>query len=147
MPGPPPGVYGGLELPTPCRDAHIEMIADTNPWAVAARRVAALGRAESSRVTPTADIVIESLRVLVWLAGERAAPPHQVRAGAGGSVVLTWRQEPDGFQVEVLGPGRIKWLADTGDESGPAGRKLDKIAADLLRSLIPMSRRFQPPKE
>jgi hypothetical protein len=123
------------------------MIADTNPWAVAARRVAALGRSESSRTAPTAEVVVEALRVLVWLAGERAAPPHQVRAGASGSVVLSWRQDSDGFQVEVLGPGRLRWLAETGEESGPVGRKLDKIAADLLRSLIPMARRFQPPKE
>jgi hypothetical protein len=124
------------------------MIADTNPWAVAAKRVAALARPDSARPSPpTPDLVVEALRVLVWLAGERAAPPHQVRAGPHGTIVFGWRQESDGFQVEVLAAGRLRWAAESGDEPAETGRKLDKTAADLLRSLIPLARRFQPPRD
>jgi hypothetical protein len=124
------------------------MISDTNPWAVAAKRVAALGRADSARsATPGPDVVADALRVLVWLAGERAAPPHVVRAGPTGTIYLGWRQGSSGFEVEVLAAGRLRWSGDTGDEATRTGRRLDKPAADLLRSLIPMSRPFHPPRE
>ena len=124
------------------------MIADTNPWAVAAKRVAALSRPDLSRTVPVGpDLLAEALRVLVWLAGERAAPPHHVRAGPHGTVLFSWRQGSDGFRVEVLAAGRLHWAAESGDGTGPTGRRLDRAAADLLRSLIPMTRRFQPPRE
>jgi hypothetical protein len=124
------------------------MIADTNPWAVAAKRVAALPRPDPTRNPPVGpDLVADALRVLVWLAGERAVPPHQVRPGPHGTIVFSWRQGSDGFRVEVLAPGRLHWVAESTEGPGPSGRKLDRTAADLLRSLIPMSRRFQPPRE
>ena len=124
------------------------MISDTNPWAVAAKRVAALGRPDPGRVAPPApDVIADSLRVLVWLAGERAAPPHMVRAGAHGTVYLGWRQGSSGFEVEVTAAGRLRWAADAGDEGTRTGRRLDKAAADLLRSLIPISRPFHPPRD
>jgi len=124
------------------------MISDTNPWAVAAKRVAALGRADSARsTTPGPDLIADALRVLVWLAGERAAPPHVVRAGPAGTIYLGWRQGSGGFEVEVLAAGRLRWSADAGEESTRTGRRLDKPAADMLRSLIPLSRPFHPPRE
>jgi hypothetical protein len=124
------------------------MIADTNPWALVARRVAALARHDAGKPLPPApDVIADALRVLVWLAGERATPPHQVRAGPHGTVTFSWRQESDGFQVEVMAAGRLRWTAETADEAGPTGRKLDKTAADLLRSLIPLARRYQPPRD
>ena len=124
------------------------MISDTNPWAVAAKRVAALARSNLGRAgSPGADVIADALRVLVWLAGERAAPPHLVRAGPNGTIYLGWRQGSDGFEVEVLAAGRLRWAADTGDEATRTGRRLDKAAADLLRSLIPMSRPFHPPRD
>jgi hypothetical protein len=124
------------------------MISDTNPWAVAAKRVAALGRSDLVRSAPPApDVIADALRVLVWLAGERAAPPHVVRAGPHGTVCLGWRQGSSGFEVEVLATGRLRWAADAGDEATRTGRRLDKAAADLLRSLIPLSRPFHPPRD
>jgi hypothetical protein len=122
------------------------MIVDTNPWAVAAKRVAALARPDREAAPPP-DVIADALRVLVWLAGERAAPPHAVRAGPRGTVTLTWRQGAGGFEVEVLGAGRVHWAADGGDGASRTGRRLDRAAADLLRSLIPLARPFHPPRD
>ena len=124
------------------------MISDTNPWAVAAKRVATLARPDPSRAGPPApDVLADALRVLVWLAGERAAPPHGVRAGPHGTITLSWRQGAAGVEVEVLSAGRLRWSADAGDEPARTGRRLDKAAADLLRSLIPLTRPFHPPRD
>jgi hypothetical protein len=124
------------------------MISDTNPWAVVAKRVAALVRPDPGRAKPPApEVVADALRVLVWLAGERAAPPHAVRADPHGTITLSWRQGAGGFEVEVLSAGRLRWAAEAGDEPTRTGRRLDKAAADLLRSLIPMARPFHPPRD
>jgi hypothetical protein len=123
------------------------MISDTNPWAVAAKRVAALARPDRDRSAPAPDVIADALRILVWLAGERAAPPHAVRPGPHGTINLSWRQGAGGFEVEVLGAGRLRWAADGGEEETRTGRRLDRPAADLLRSLIPMSRPFHPPRD
>jgi hypothetical protein len=123
------------------------MISETNPWAVAAKRVVALGRADRDGATAGPDVVTDALRILVWLAGERAAPPHAVRTGPLGTVNLTWQQGSGSFEVEVLGAGRLRWAADAAEEPTRTGRRLDRAAADLLRSLIPLSRPFHPPRE
>ncbi|MBO0700340.1 MAG: hypothetical protein J2P46_18220 [Zavarzinella sp.] len=115
---------------------------------MAAKRVAALARPDRDRsVTPAPDVVADALRVLVWLAGERAAPPHVVRAGPQGTISLSWRQGASGFEVEVLAAGRLRWAADAGEDPTRTGRRLDRAAADLLRSLIPITRPFHPPRD
>jgi hypothetical protein len=147
MTGSPAVVYGWSERPC-VEGLASRMISDTNPWAVAAKRVAALTRPDRDRAAPPPpDVVADALRVLVWLAGERAAPPHVVRAGPHGTISLSWRQGASGFEVEVLSAGRLRWAADAGDEATRTGRRLDKAAADLLRSLIPITRPFHPPRD
>jgi hypothetical protein len=122
------------------------MIADTNPWAAAARQVAALAhrRAGSDRTPVNPDLIADAMWVLVWLAGERVAPPHQILAGGDGTIQMEWNQGHDGFEVRVLAPGRLSWRAN-GESDGArrTGRKLDRDAAGLLRSLIPLTRPFR----
>jgi hypothetical protein len=91
-------------------------------------------------------VVADALRVLVWLAGERTVPPHTVEAGPSGTVTFAWQQGDDGFEVRLLSPGRIRWRASSGKGPNRAGRQLDRDAADLLRSLIPLARSGRSPR-
>ena len=122
------------------------MIADTNPWAAAARQVAALGHRRAGSADPPVnpEVIADALWALVWLAGERVAPPHQILAAAEGSVHFHWHNGQDGFEVRVVAPGRLSWRAAGGTDDGKqAGRKLDRDAAGLLRSLIPLTRPYR----
>lgn len=121
------------------------MISDTNPWAAAARQVAALSRVHAD--APTADLVVEALRVLVWLAGERAVPPHSVDAGPVGTITLAWRQGDDEFEVRLLAPGRLRWRSNSSKGPNRSGRQLDREASDLLKSVIPLARPFRGPRD
>jgi hypothetical protein len=126
------------------------MISDTNPWAAAARQVARLGnRAAPDAPLVPPDVVSDALCVLVWLAGERVAPPHQVTHGAGGVVHFHWHQGRAGFELRVLAPGRLSWRAEGLGDDAPrrGGRKLDSEAAALLRSMIPLTRPFRPQRD
>jgi hypothetical protein len=126
------------------------MITDTNPWATAARLVAKLSRHVPPEEPPVPTAVVsDALWVLVWLAGERVAPPHEVSRGDGGVVQFHWHQGRSGFELRVLARGRLSWRADgLGDETPRrTGRKLDHEAAGLLRSLIPLTRPFRPQRE
>jgi len=126
------------------------MIADTNPWAAAARQVATLARRAADADAPVAaEILADALRVLVWLAGERVTPPHSVVRGTTGTVHFHWHQGKAGFEVRVLAPGRLSWRADgvADDDTKHTGRKLDREAAGLLRSLIPLARPYRPARD
>jgi hypothetical protein len=126
------------------------MIVVTNPWAASARQLAALAhRAVDSEPPVEPAVLADAMRVLVWLAGERVAPPHRLGRGAGGVVHFHWSQGRSGFEIRVVAEGRLDWrahgLADDGVRT--AGRKLDREASSLLRSLIPISRPFRPSRD
>jgi hypothetical protein len=117
------------------------MIADTNRWAAVARRVAGLdGRGAGGSGGPGPATVTAALRALVWLAGERVAVPQGAGAGRGHTIVLTWGQDGSRFRVEILDAGRLVWQAEDADGAGWSGSRLNRQAADLLRSLIPLAR-------
>ena len=109
---------------------------EPNPWMRCAQRVSELGLAGSAG--PSADLLVDALRVLLWLCSERAPVPHSVAVGPGRSVVFGWRQGAAVVEVESLAPGRAVWRAANGDDTPQTGR-LDARAAQQLRSLIPFA--------
>jgi len=89
---------------------------------------------------PSADLVVEAQRLLLWLCSERSPAPQAVATGGQGSIIFRWDQAGSWFEVEVTHVGRAKWRARTPEAeilSGP----LNAQAIELLRSIIPMARR------
>jgi hypothetical protein len=107
---------------------------DTNPWAECASRVTAL--------RPPALAQCAAFRALVWLAGERAAVPHDVRLGRRRAVLFRWDQGGHWFEVSVTVTGKARWRAGAAGGAGPGGQRLDRSAAEALRTAIPFSGRF-----
>src|SRR5262245_16196191 len=112
---------------------------ETNPWTSCAQQLSELGLL-GRRTGPTADLLVEALRVLLWLCSEHAPVPHSFAAGPRGAVLFRWHQAGAIAEVEVLGPGRCAWRAAPVGEPALAGSRLDREAARVIRSLIPLSR-------
>lgn len=113
------------------------MTDDANPWARCAAHVAAL------RAPAQAEAA--AFRALVWLAGERAAVPHVVRLGPRRAILFRWDQGEHWFEVAVTGAGRARWRAGAESGGGPGGQRLDRAAAEALRTAIPFAGRFPDP--
>src|SRR5262249_18442070 len=92
------------------------------------------------RTSSPSDLLVEALRVLLWLCSEQAPVPHSVEAAPRGTVLFRWHQAGSVVEVEVLGPGRCAWRAAPVGEPALAGSRLDREAARVIRSLIPLSR-------
>lgn len=118
-------------------------MADPNPWMRCAQRLSELGLAGAAG--PSADLLVDALRVLLWLCSERAPVPHSVGVGPGRSVVFSWRQGGAAVEVEAVAPGRAVWRATGGGEEVFHSSRLDARAAHALRSLIPLTRESHRP--
>jgi hypothetical protein len=112
---------------------------ETNPWTSCAQQLSELGLL-GRRTGPTSDLLVEALRVLLWLCSEQAPVPHSVEASPRGTVQFRWHQAGAVVEVEVIGPGRCTWRATPVGEPALAGGRLDREAARVIRSLIPLSR-------
>src|SRR5262245_52486815 len=112
---------------------------ETNPWTSCAQHLSELGLL-GRRTGPTSDLLVEALQVLLWLCSEQAPVPHSVVAGPRGTVQFRWQQAGAVVEVEVLAPGRSAWRATPVGERAAAGARLDREAARVIRSLIPLSR-------
>jgi hypothetical protein len=123
------------------------MIVDSNPWSACATQVVALSHQEHDGSPPvTSERVLGALKTLVWLCGEGVVSPHSVHRGASGTVLFSWRQAGNWFEVEVAGPLNIEWRAGTKNGLAQSGGRLVRDVAELLKSVIPLSSRHHAPR-
>src|SRR5262249_10437561 len=116
---------------------------ETNLWTSCAQQLSELGLF-GHRTSSPSDLLVEALRVRLWLCSEQAPVPPSVEAAPRGTVLFRWHQAGSVVEVEVLGPGRCAWRAAPVGEPALAGSRLDREAARVIRSLLPLSR--PPPR-
>ena len=90
--------------------------------------------------------ILGALKTLVWLCGEGVVSPHSVQSGAAGTVLLSWRQAGNWFEIEIAGPLNIEWRAGTKKGLAQGGGRLVRDVAELLKSVIPLSSRHYLPR-
>jgi len=118
------------------------MIVDSNPWSACATKVANLALLEPGGTAPVStERILGALKTLIWLCGEGVVFPHDVQRGPSGTVLFSWRQSGNWFEVEVAGPLNIEWRAGTKDGLAQSGGRLVRDVAELLKSVIPLSSR------
>jgi hypothetical protein len=123
------------------------MIVDSNPWSACATQVGNLAIQEPGGAAPVStERILGALKALIWLCGEGVVFPHDVQRGPSGTVLFSWRQSGNWFEVEVAGPLNIEWRAGTKDGLAQGGGRLVRDVAELLRSVIPMSSRQLSPR-
>ena len=105
------------------------------------QRLSELGLAGDA--APSADLLVDALRLLLWLCSEQAPPPHKVQIGPGRSVVFGWAQGGAAVEIETVSPGCAVWRSFTGDGSMSQTGPLNPQAVQTLRSLIPLSNRSE----
>ena len=119
------------------------MTAPQNAWMRASEELADLRRHHSDGTpVPSNELLVEALRLLLWLCSERAAPPHRIAPGPRGSVQFRWDQGGSWFEIEATAPGRSTWNAMGPDGAIQSG-KVDQKAAETLQSLIPIAPRYR----
>jgi len=110
---------------------------EPNAWMRCAQKVSELGLAGAAG--PTADLLVEALRLLLWLCAERAPVPHSVLLGPKKSVVFGWQQGGAVVELHAITPGRSVWRTANGANHFSQSDRLDSTAAEVLRSLIPLT--------
>ena len=110
---------------------------EPNAWLRCAQKVSELGLAGAAG--PSADLLVDALRILLWLCAERAPVPHSVLMGPKKSVVFGWQQGEAVVELRAMTPGRSVWLTSHGKDDLFENDRLDAKAAQVLCSLIPLA--------
>jgi|GEM_PF-3881640 hypothetical protein len=110
---------------------------EPNGWLRCAQKVSELGLAGAGG--PSADLLVDALRILLWLCAERAPVPHSVEMGPKKSVVFGWQQGEAVVELRAITPGQSVWRTANGTGQSSESDRLDATAAQVLRSLIPLA--------
>jgi hypothetical protein len=110
---------------------------EPNAWLRCAQKVSELGLAGAGG--PSADLLVDALRILLWLCAERAPVPHSVELGPKKSVVFGWHQGDAVVELRAITPGCSEWRTSHGKDDLFQSDRLDAKAAQVLCTLIPLA--------